>query len=325
MHITRDITFELTLKCNLSCNMCSRQFLADKSSSLDFALIEKVLDDLASPGCEDFRFSFGGYGEPLSYPRLLDAIRLVKSRMPDSPLTITTNGHLLTAAMADRLLDSGLDYLRVSLNATTSEEYRRLMNSERHAVVEANLRRLLERKRETGVKMKVGIQILDTIVNKANYADYKSAWLPLFSDNDFMTYRFMENRGGTIDSTSLSSGSSPGHLANRWPCFALWRYLAIDTLGRVYCCCEAYTFREQPTLLLLGSLDQTSILEIIDSAQLKEVREMHLRNDYSRIPECAHCTKPLNYPNVWRLEGENWEWREEAPTPSSIDSPAMTD
>ncbi len=307
MNLARDIIIELTLKCNLNCRMCARKFLRDKNSQIPLELVERLAAELAAHTPPvPVNFALGGYGEPLLYPHLEQVIRCLKDALPTASVAMVTNAWLLDEAKGAMLLEAGLDYLRLSLNATTREEYRSLMNADGFQKVERNIRRFLKAKRETGSPMKVGIQILDTKVNASRYVDYKKKWEPLLSGEDFITYRLMENHAGTVDSVGLSGGSSPGELGQRWPCSALWRHLAIDTQGRAYACCEAYTLREHPGPLFLGSLGESSLSEILASDALRRLQEQHLRNDYTGLEMCRRCTKPLNYPNYWRLENGVW-------------------
>lgn len=311
MILARDIIIELTLKCNLSCKMCARQFLRDKQSQIPLEMVERLASQLAgyaSPA--PLNFALGGYGEPLLYPHLGEVIRLLKQALPQSQVAMVSNAWLLNEAKGRMLLEAGLDYLRLSLNATTAREYQSLMNADGFGLVEKNIRRFLRMKRDAGSKLKTGIQVLDTKVNAANYPEYRQQWEPLLSGDDFITYRLMENHGGKVDSSQLSGGGSPGVIKDRWPCSALWRNLALDTQGNAYACCEAYTLREAPGPLLLGNLREASLPEILESAALRQLQEKHLRNDYEGLEVCRSCTKPINYPNYWRLE--NGVWVEEA-------------
>jgi MoaA/NifB/PqqE/SkfB family radical SAM enzyme len=306
LQVVKDITFEVTMKCNLSCAMCSRQFLSDKTSELQFDMAREVIADLAANYRQPVNISIGGYGEPLLYSQLGQLLRLIKKGLPRSQVTLTSNAHLLSPERGRMLLESGLDYLRLSLNATTAAEYARLMRSSKFAEVEENIAAFLRQKNQNGNHMKVGLQILDTKENKERFPQYKKKWEGLLKGEDFIAYRLLENRGGVIDSAELSQGSSPGQMSSRYPCYALWRYIALDTKGRVYACCEAYTFREKPTLLCLGSLDEKSITDIIEGEQLKMVQDLHLKNQYRRLPECWRCSKPINYPNYWVLSNGQW-------------------
>ncbi len=309
VEIAKDIVFELTLKCNLNCTICSRKFLKDQSSDLDFSMLKNVLNDLRLNYQKPISFSIGGYGEPLIYKDLIKAIEVIKS-MSQSVVLMTTNGHLLNESIRESILDSKLDYLRISLNATCNSEYKKLMNSDRFELVESNIRELFDSKHRRNSKLKIGIQILDTKKNKENFDEYKKKWENYLSGNDFIAYREIENKTGLIDSNSLSDGNSPHNIENRWPCYALWKYITIDTTGRVYACCEAYTLRDKNTKLYLGNLNNSSITEIINSPSLEHIKNLHLNSDYTSIPECNNCTKIINYPNIWRLKNGVWEEKE---------------
>ncbi len=180
------------------------------------------------------------------------------------------------------------------------------MNSDKFHHVESNIKTFLKKKKSSNSDIKTCIQILDTQKNSNNYTKYKRKWEQLFTGYDFIAFRIIENRGGIINSHFLSNGKSPRKIKNRWPCYALGRDIAIDATGRVFGCCEAYTFRDTKTRLFLGSLREKSITEIILSKNLKKIKKMHLRDDYSELDECFNCTKPLNYPNIWKKFNGAW-------------------
>jgi MoaA/NifB/PqqE/SkfB family radical SAM enzyme len=64
---------------------------------------------------------FGGFGEPLSHPGIVDMVARVKSL--GAPVELITNGTLLTQEMSGRLIEAGLDMLWVSLDGATPESY----------------------------------------------------------------------------------------------------------------------------------------------------------------------------------------------------------
>ncbi len=283
--------------------------MKDQSSDLDFSMLKNVLNDLRLNYRKPINFSIGGYGEPLMYKNLIEAIEEIKSMSPGVVL-ITTNGHLLNETIRENILDSRLDYLRISLNATCNSEYKKLMNSDRFELVESNIRELFESKQRRDSQLKIGIQILETKKNRENFDEYNKKWEDYLSGNDFIAYRGIENKSRLVDSNVLSDGNSPRNIENRWPCYALWKYITIDTTGRVYACCEAYTFRDRNTKLYLGNLNKSSITEIMNSTSLEHIKKLHLNSDYTSIPECKNCTKIINYPNIWRLKNGVWEEKE---------------
>ena len=64
---------------------------------------------------------FGGFGEPLSHPDIVDMVARVKAL--GAPVELITNGTLLTQEMSGRLIEAGLDVLWVSLDGATPESY----------------------------------------------------------------------------------------------------------------------------------------------------------------------------------------------------------
>jgi len=121
------VTVDVTRRCNLRCLGCryhsslvtlpapGDQAVLD----ISFDLVEKLLGELAAMGTRVI--SFMGEGEPMIHPRLQDLISTAKAS--GFQVTLITNGTLLDEARIHSLIDSRLDLLRVSLWASSIEEY----------------------------------------------------------------------------------------------------------------------------------------------------------------------------------------------------------
>lgn len=112
------VCLNLTEMCNLRCTMCywwgdsgtfSRDEASTKPASLDYALAQKVIAELA---VQRPRYSLFG-GEPLMYPRLEELIVTIKEA--GSFIDTPTNGTFLSEN-ARMLVDTGFDSIRVSLD-----------------------------------------------------------------------------------------------------------------------------------------------------------------------------------------------------------------
>lgn len=103
--------FEITNACNLACPMCPRKTLGTGESHMDYQLYLKILDKLT--GVQ--RIYLTGWGEPLFYPHIIDAIREAKSR--GHFVSITTNGVLLTSEMQKKLIDVKIDQVVFSVDS----------------------------------------------------------------------------------------------------------------------------------------------------------------------------------------------------------------
>lgn len=114
------IYVEPTNRCNLSCVTCIRHSWDESFEDLSWPAYRNLIEGLADfPEAETI--AFAGFGEPLLHPRFPDMIRLAH----DSGLRteMTTNAMLLTSALAERLVDAGLDQVTVSIDGTSDPSH----------------------------------------------------------------------------------------------------------------------------------------------------------------------------------------------------------
>lgn len=120
IHTLKRVYVEATNKCNLTCSTCMRNIWDVQYGHMSRQTFERVLAGLEAVPQKPELF-FGGYGEPLSHPRILDMIASAKER--GHRVSLITNGILLTASVIRRLIDLGLDMLWVSLDGASPECY----------------------------------------------------------------------------------------------------------------------------------------------------------------------------------------------------------
>ncbi|WP_018085289.1 tungsten cofactor oxidoreductase radical SAM maturase [Desulfurispora thermophila] len=145
----KKIYLEVTTRCNYDCITCIRHVWRDELSHMPagtFAAVERSLDGLPELEC----VHFGGFGEPFTHPAIFDMMAAVKKR--GLKVEAITNGSLLTPAVADRLIDLGVDMLFVSLDAPQEEEYQHIRPGGQLSGVLASMRDLLERRRQRGAR-----------------------------------------------------------------------------------------------------------------------------------------------------------------------------
>ncbi len=111
---------EPTNACNLDCRTCMRNVWDEPLGHMSNLVFERILDSLNvfSPLPTVF---FGGFGEPLVHPNIIEMVRRVKEL--GAPVELITNGILLTETCARGLMDAGVDVLWVSMDGATPESY----------------------------------------------------------------------------------------------------------------------------------------------------------------------------------------------------------
>jgi MoaA/NifB/PqqE/SkfB family radical SAM enzyme len=135
------VYIEPTVACNLECITCFRNDweqpigrMSDKTFSHILNAL-KALDPIPN-------VYFGGIGEPLFHPKTIKWISEVKAL--GVKVEMITNGTILTEKVSQKLVDSGLDVLWVSIDGATPESYSDVrLGAELPKVLE-NLKRLFK-------------------------------------------------------------------------------------------------------------------------------------------------------------------------------------
>ncbi|MBI4872504.1 MAG: radical SAM protein [Candidatus Riflebacteria bacterium] len=122
-----NVMLQTTTTCNAACTFCPHPQIKHEVSlgEMDDALFERVIDELAANG-QVLRILMYLMNEPLCDPKLIERIDLAKSRNPRTTVHLLTNGVLL-GKLGDRLLQSKLDWLGLSVHALHDDTYEKLM------------------------------------------------------------------------------------------------------------------------------------------------------------------------------------------------------
>jgi len=141
--LPRSLYLETTNRCDSKCQTCIRTFQSlEPPADLTLEQVKAITEQF--PVLD--RVVLHGIGEPLLNVEIFEIVAHLKSRA----VTVLFNSDAisLTATRALRLIESGLDEYRVSLDAATRQTYRRLRGVDQFDRVVANVRRLVQLERE---------------------------------------------------------------------------------------------------------------------------------------------------------------------------------
>ena len=137
---------DITDRCNVACYFCNQQDVRTKEQ-ISLAHLTRLVDELAEGGLRSIRMSGGG--DPLFHHAILEFLDHVHARgvVIDN---LTTNGALLNAEIARRLVAHRAREVIFSLNAVDEKDYHRMMQAQPATFqrVVANVRGLLEARGE---------------------------------------------------------------------------------------------------------------------------------------------------------------------------------
>jgi MoaA/NifB/PqqE/SkfB family radical SAM enzyme len=120
IHRLSKVYIEPTTHCNLTCRTCIRNVWDEPMGQMSDATFARIREGVKAFSLPQTVF-FGGFGEPLFHPGIIDMISQAKSW--GASVELITNGTLLDEKRSRQLIAAGLDVLWVSLDGATPESY----------------------------------------------------------------------------------------------------------------------------------------------------------------------------------------------------------
>jgi AdoMet-dependent heme synthase len=293
----RRILWEVTDRCNAYCKHCSTKATEKGTSELDFEKLEHAFDEFATA---EFNELYITGGEPFLRADIFELIDLGIEKF--DTVMISTNGSLINEENAERIAQSGVKYVLISLDsidADKHDEFRKMKGLYQKA---CNSVRLLSSK---GVHVTVNSVItkknyfaLDKIADLAHSLGTGSLLLSLFlpigrgaENYDLMidprqlseVERKIENLRDSYDQMKIKYKRTLVEGQPLQKCPGGSDYLTVTSDGRVQPCpwvCE-------PEFITPGTLREASFEELYHSEELSRFRDLVERRIQTQ--ECEPC------------------------------------
>ena len=114
------LNLELTNQCNFNCIYCPGCISKRGKEFIDYFLAKKVIHQVAKTNLFS-DISFSSLGDPLLHPQILEIIKEAKQK--DFTTFLATNGSLLNKNLILKLINTGLDFLVIGINAGSEREF----------------------------------------------------------------------------------------------------------------------------------------------------------------------------------------------------------
>ncbi len=168
LKLPKILYLESTNRCNLRCRGCIL-YRGSWEPDRDLSLAEVVMITDQVPRLD--RIFLHGIGEPLLNQELFEIIRHLKAR--NVYVLFNSNGILLDGRRQHNLIRTGLDELRISLDAASAQGYRKIRNSDKFEKVVENLKSfILLQKQQRAVRPKLSLWFLGTKENISELPDF---------------------------------------------------------------------------------------------------------------------------------------------------------
>jgi len=139
---------ETTNRCNLLCTTCPRTYAdLEPEADMSWELFTRIVDQMPNIA----RVVLHGVGEPMLVKDLPRMVRYLKAR--GAYVLFNTNGTVLTARKGRELCDTGLDELRVSLDAADARTFLAIRGKDYFNRIVRNVRAFTEMQRRDGLSL----------------------------------------------------------------------------------------------------------------------------------------------------------------------------
>ncbi len=313
---------ETTNRCNLLCTTCPRTYAElEPPADMGWELFTRIVDQVPDIA----RVVLHGVGEPMLVRDLPRMVRHLKDR--GAYVLFNTNGTLLTPRKGRELADSGLDELRVSLDAADAETYLEVRGKNFFDRILRNVRAFTEMQAREGLALprvsmwltglRETVEQLPAFVRVAHAAGVGEVYLQrlvFFGDeaigmarpDQALFERLTREEAGHLEEaerlaaslgmafSASGAASEPGVSLKRaddpnpWSlCRRPWSVMYFTANGRALPCCIAPFSQRGYENYTLGDATQQSLREIWNGAAYQEFRAALLSD--APPAACASC------------------------------------
>lgn len=234
----RHIFIETTANCNLACTFCPRE---KNDEHMEWNLFKSIVDECNHYGQSSYSLHL--FGEPLLYPKILDAIAYIKGKNRHNTILLTTNGTVL-----NRFID---DLSRLKVDKIIWSWRRNNFNDHTRDVLKkiGLIRFLVEETPEGEIEKWEGFK---------------------------KEVKHLHNYGGAID---VSKWGLQRTQENRYPCYHLWLAPAIRWNGGITICCNDPVGIECKDVYGSG----VTLRDFWNGDRLGQIRESHMKGEYKGL------------------------------------------
>ena len=312
---------ETTNRCNLLCTTCPRTYEElEPEADMSWDLFRRIVDQVPDIA----RVVLHGVGEPMLVKDLARMIRHLKDR--GAYVLFNTNGTLLTARRGREMVDSGLDELRVSLDAADAKTFLEIRGKDYFNRILRNVRAFTQTQAREGLAgprvslwltgLKETLPQLPAFVGIAHEIGVREVYLQrlvFFEDDAIGKARpdqalfeklsreeaahieAAEARARSLDILFSASGATePGTSVKKaagatpWSlCRRPWTVMYFTANGRALPCCIAPFSQRGYENYTLGDATQETLAEIWNGAKYRDFRST-LKSD-TPAKACNSC------------------------------------
>ncbi|MFB0566778.1 MAG: radical SAM protein [Candidatus Aminicenantaceae bacterium] len=284
------IYFEVTNICNAKCVFCAYPSVQHKKGVMKFKTFKKAVDEYRRAGGNIISFT-PTVGDPLLDPGLLEKIHYVTSLEGIKRVYFYTNGILLGKnKMYEKLIDSGVDVIHLSIPETNKEMYEKICGVEIYDTLIQNVHKLLSYNESQDNKVKIKFDFRpgsypSEVLKSPDFIEYIQPFL-----GDRVWYEFMvdyDNWGGVVKKEDLVGVMRlrRNQKVKILPCIRTFDVAILFDGSVRLCACRIKSTEFDD--LVIGNIHNDSLVNIFHSEKTKEIRHKFVKKELPEV--CKDC------------------------------------
>lgn len=285
------INVDPTDVCNFRCKFCPTADRALMRTTpgrnfglMDFALYQKIIDDICQFERPIKVLRLYKDGEPLLHPKFPEMVRYAKDKKSSERIDTTTNASRLSPELNLKLADAGLDRINISIYGMNEAQYKDFSKAKvNFDALVANIRHLYERRGNCEMIIKINGDILSEEDKQRFYDVFGDMADGVYIEHIMSCWpEFDLEQHGVHPNPDVGIYGQP--ISEVQVCPYIFYSFSINSDGRASSC-----FLDWERKLIIGDAKTQSVKDIWNGAKLLAHQKMMLMKQRKQHPVCRNC------------------------------------
>jgi radical SAM protein with 4Fe4S-binding SPASM domain len=285
------LSIEFSSACNAKCIMCPQPEMDRKKENMSMETLEKILDDCVGQPLKKINLFW--MGDSTVDKHMIEKFRLVRKRLPNVKLYLSTNSQLLGEDRSRKIIDEKLlDVINFDIDGFTRKTFESVRVRLDFKKVVDNVMFFINYNKQKQAKIETRVTIIDMQPTKHEVKKFVEHWTPLVDDVNVNHYNTwlgtQEERNYDSDehfkqehSNRYTESTTEGF---NFSCLHPWEEMVIGADGRVGLCCLDYELSAE-----IGDIQGNTLKEIWQGDKVDMYRKKHDELKYHEIEACKDC------------------------------------
>lgn len=278
------VIVDATEICNLACIHCPHpEFKKSEhyhGQSLQPDLNAKMVKEVREHGKNLTQYiRYTSNGEPLLHKHIYEMLAHA-AKDSGTLVTLTTNGTILNEQRIDKVLETGVHLIDISIDAFTPDTYAKIRVNGNLEVTRGNVLNLIGEVQKQKKSTKVVVSYVEQPLNVGETSDFEKFWKD--HGASYVVVRRLHSAAGSV--SPIAQKLRDPSLEKRTPCLYPWERILLNPRGELAFCPQDWVHGS-----VIADYRDHTIQEVWQGEFYQKLREAHLTNCYKGHQFCGQC------------------------------------